>query len=149
MKKFKLLSFSIILLVVLAFLSFEKYDSSITSQVVQSDPDTTEWIVPDSVHAFVNPIEVNEELLIEAKAEYRKHCRSCHGRLGDGKGTGAVDVSTEVTDFTNQEFHTQSDGSMFWKISEGRNDMEAFKKKLSEEEIWLTVIYIKTFAPKD
>jgi mono/diheme cytochrome c family protein len=35
---------------------------------------------------------------------------------------------------------------MFWQISEGREEMESFKDKLKEEDIWLVVLYIKTFS---
>ncbi len=131
------------------FMSTQKFNENSVLKPLQQVSDTTEWIAPDSVNDLVNPIENDEESLKEGKMSYRVHCRSCHGKLGDGKGSGAGDISTVVTDFTNPEFHNQSDGSMFWKIAEGRNDMEPYKKKISEDEIWEIVIYIKTFAPAE
>jgi mono/diheme cytochrome c family protein len=138
---------SLILLALVLF-SSQTYPVNSTVLVAQSDSDTSKWIAPDSVNAFVNPIDVNDATIKEGSGIYRKHCRSCHGRLGDGKGTGASNISSEVTDFTNPEFHEQSDGSMFWKISEGKDDMDPYKKKLYEEEIWTVVNFIKTFAPQ-
>jgi mono/diheme cytochrome c family protein len=39
----------------------------------------------------------------------------------------------------------QSDGSLFYKISEGREDMPSFKKKIpDEEDIWSIVNYLRT-----
>ena len=149
MKKIKFEMVAFLILAALSFVSFQNQNVHITENVVQLVRDTSKWVAPDSVNALVNPIEVNEESLAEGKAVFRMHCRSCHGRLGDGKGTGAVDLTTEMPDFTNPEFLNQSDGSMFWKISEGRNDMESYKKKLTEEERWLVVIYIKTFASQN
>ncbi|MDH3246620.1 MAG: c-type cytochrome [Saprospiraceae bacterium] len=148
MKKIQFMKYILLTLAGFCLFSYQNPNPNgqITDGVAQLGRDTTKWIAPDSANALVNPIEADEESLLEGKAAYRKHCRSCHGRLGDGKGTGAVDLTTEVTNFTNPEFLEQSDGSMFWKIGEGRNDMEAYKKKMTEEEIWLTVIYIKTFA---
>lgn len=147
MKNLKiLLAPSILIIVTLIFVSALSYEHNFTSINVQTDSDTTIWVAPDSVNSMINPIEIDEEIMEESQMLYKKHCRSCHGRLGDGKGTGAADISTVPTDFNNPEFLKQSDGSMFWKISEGKDDMAGYSEKLSEEEIWLTVIYIKTFS---
>ncbi|MCK5208730.1 MAG: cytochrome c [Cyclobacteriaceae bacterium] len=110
------------------------------------DADTTKWITPSSVDDLVNPITPDEESIEEGILVYRKHCRSCHGRNGDGKGVQAKELSTPATDFTSPEVFEQSDGSLFWKISEGRNDMEPYKKKILEEDLWYVINFIKTFA---
>jgi mono/diheme cytochrome c family protein len=39
-----------------------------------------------------------------------------------------------------------TDGELFWKISEGHRPMPAFQGKLSEEERWQLVDYIRTFS---
>jgi mono/diheme cytochrome c family protein len=111
------------------------------------EADTTKWIAPASADDLENPIPPDEESIEDGSLVYRKHCRSCHGRNGDGKGVQAAELSTPTTDFTNPEVFEQSDGSLFWKISEGRNDMEPYKKKMLEEDIWFVINYIKTFAP--
>ncbi len=108
--------------------------------------DTSKWVAPAFADSLVNPIPVNEETLAEGALIYKKTCRSCHGRNGDGKGVEAADLSTPSTDFTIPTSVEQSDGSMFWKISEGRNDMDPLKDDLSEEEIWTVINYIKTFS---
>jgi len=111
--------------------------------------DTIVWVAPDSANSLVNPTKVDEELLLDGKMIYNKNCRSCHGKLGDGTGSGSKELETIPTDFTNPVFLNQTDGSMFWKISEGRDEMKTYKKKLSEEDIWLVVNYIKKFASDD
>jgi cytochrome c len=110
------------------------------------EKDTSKWEAPASANNLVNPIPVNEETLAEGALVYKKTCRSCHGRNGDGKGVEAADLSTAVTDFTNPEVFEQSDGSLYWKTAEGRNDMLPLKDDLSEEEIWMVISFIKTFA---
>lgn len=141
--------YPLFIMVTLVFVSTITHNDNFTSTRPLTDLDTAIWTAPESANVLVNPIEVDEETLEEGAMLYRKHCRSCHGRLGDGKGTGAADITSSPTDFTNPEFHKQSDGSMFWKISEGKDEMEAYKEKLSEEDIWLTVAYIKTFAQSE
>lgn len=108
--------------------------------------DSIKWMAPDSANNLVNPIEVNEESLLDGKMIYNKNCRSCHGKLGDGTGSGGKELATVPSDFTNPDFLNQTDGSMFWKISEGKDDMKTYKAKLSKEDIWLVVNYIKRFA---
>ena len=117
----------------------------------QIQQDSIKWIAPDSANKLINPFETNDENIAKGQPIYKKLCRSCHGRLGDGQGVEAEDLESVTTNFINPSFLEQTDGSMFWKISEGRDDMETFKEKLKEEEIWLVVLYIKTFsaAPKD
>lgn len=119
-----------------------QYDSALAM-------DSIRWVVPDSVNNLANPTEVNEESLIDGKMIYTKNCRSCHGKLGDGAGSGGKELATMPTDFTNPDFLNQTDGSMFWKIYEGRDEMKMYKKKLNEEDIWLVVNYIKKFAAND
>ncbi len=110
------------------------------------EKDTSKWVAPAEADGLINPIDVNEETLAEGSTIYKINCRSCHGRKGDGTGVEAADLSTPSTDFTIPASVEQSDGSMFWKISEGRNDMLPLKKDLSEEEIWMVINYIKTFS---
>lgn len=123
---------------------------------IYQEKDASKWLVPASADSLINPGEIDEETLAEGMLIYKRNCRSCHGRKGNGKGVEAADLSTVVTDFTKPDFLKQSDGAIFWKIAEGRemekkegqkkNDMEGFKKDLDEEEIWLLVNYIKTFV---
>jgi mono/diheme cytochrome c family protein len=42
----------------------------------------------------------------------------------------------------------ETDGGIFYKLSEGRMPMAAYKGKFSEEERWGLVNYIRTFAKK-
>jgi mono/diheme cytochrome c family protein len=131
------------LLLLLSFVPFNNSMNLISERIVQ---DSTKWVAPESADKMINPFESNEENIAKAMPLYKRLCRSCHGRLGDGQGVEAEDLESVTTDFTDPSFLEQTDGSMYWKIAEGRNDMESFKEKLNEEEIWLLVLYIKTFS---
>lgn len=106
--------------------------------------DAPKWVAPASANDLVNPYEMNDKNISAGLLIYKKNCRSCHGRKGDGHGAGAIGMSPG--DFTNPSFVNQSEGSMFWKISEGRTDMDPYNKMLEEEQIWLVVMFIKTFV---
>lgn len=104
------------------------------------------WTVPDKYVKMANPVKVDDASLKEGKAIWVKHCQSCHGKTGLGDGSKASQLKTEPGDFSTAEFHKQTDGAIFYKIAEGRDDMPAFKKKLpDEDEMWQVVNYLRTF----
>lgn len=137
---------SVLLVISLSFMALTKPGNNENLKMEQLVPDSTGWVAPASADDLVNPNEVNDEIIAEGLIVYKRNCRSCHGRKGDGHGVEAAELMTPATDFTNVSFLDQSDGSMYWKIVEGRNEMETFKGQLDDDEIWAVVVYIKTFS---
>jgi len=104
------------------------------------------WIVPDAAKNKKNPVASNAESIAAGKALWSTHCKSCHGAKGMGDGVKASQLKTVPGDFTKQDVQAETDGSLFYKTSEGRDDMPSFKKKIpDEEERWSIVNYIRTF----
>ncbi len=119
--------------------------------VFQSNAQTKneEWIVPDKYQKMNNPVKADAASLAEGKSLWAKHCQSCHGKTGLGDGSKAAQLKTEPGDFTKEAFQKQSDGVIFYKALEGREDMPNFKKKIPDQnELWSVVHYIRTFAKK-
>lgn len=104
------------------------------------------WPVPDRDKNMKNPVAGDAAALAEGKALYVTHCKSCHGTKGLGDGTKAPTLKTEAGDFSKTEFQAQTDGSLFYKTSEGRDDMPGFKKKIPDaDERWSIISYLRTF----
>jgi mono/diheme cytochrome c family protein len=104
---------------------------------------TEEWIVPDKYLNMQNPTDAEEDLDIGEEL-YMKHCKSCHGKEGLGDGTKAAEQEGDLGDFSSEEFQAQSDGSMFYKTTFGRDDMPNYDKKMpDEEDRWLVVNYMR------
>jgi mono/diheme cytochrome c family protein len=104
------------------------------------------WNVPEAAKNKKNPIAADATSLATGKSLWSTHCKSCHGAKGLGDGPKAAKLKTEAGDFSKAEVHTQTDGALFYKISEGRDDMPAFKKKISDaDDIWAIVNYMRTF----
>lgn len=126
---------SIILLLVSSFAlySFTLYQSK-------------EWVVPESARNVKNPTDkADKENLSIGKSLYAKHCQSCHGKEGYGDGPKAKELKGDVGDFSSPEFQDQTDGALFYKTTEGRDDMPAFDKKIPDaEDRWLIINYIRT-----
>ena len=103
------------------------------------------WPVPDNYQKMVNPVKSNPESLKDGKALWSQHCQSCHGKKGSGDGPKAAELKTEPGDFALAEVQKQTDGSLFYKISEGRKDMPGFKKKIPDhDDTWNIVNFIRT-----
>lgn len=109
--------------------------------VQQGDP----WEVPEKYEKMENPIEADKASVNIGKMLYNQHCKSCHGKEGLGDGPKAAQLDTPSGDFTTEEFRAQSDGNLFYKTREGRDDMPSFKKKIpDEEDIWHLVNFLRT-----
>jgi mono/diheme cytochrome c family protein len=94
-----------------------------------------------------NPVAATPETLAAGKRLYGLHCEKCHGAKGDGKGEKAAELSEEPTDFTRAgEMSRMADGELFVPIMEGKKPMPAFRDKVSDEEAWQIVDYVRTFA---
>lgn len=109
---------------------------------------TNEWVAPVRAAKKKNPIEVNEASLVKGKAVYVKECASCHGDKGKGDGPAVKDLEKKPGDMTSTKTQEQSDGALFWKITEGNKPMASYDKTLSEEDRWHVINYLRTLAPK-
>ena len=107
----------------------------------------SDWSAPAKAKAMPNPIPATPQAIGAGMSVYMDRCQNCHGEDGNGKGERADKLSIQPSDFTDaQAMRAQTDGELFWKISEGHRPMPAFKKKLSEQERWQLVDYIRTFS---
>ena len=103
------------------------------------------WPVPDNYKTMKNPVASSAESIAEGKTLYGTHCKSCHGTKGLGDGSKAAQLKTEPGNFSTADFQSQTDGSLFYKTSEGRDDMPSFKKKIPDaDERWSLVNFMRT-----
>ena len=109
--------------------------------IAQNDP----WPVPDKYNKMANPVKSDATSVATGKELWAKHCQSCHGKSGKGDGSKAAQLKTLPGDFTKADFQKQTDGALFYKSSEGRDDMPSFKKKIpDQDELWALVNYMRT-----
>ena len=103
------------------------------------------WPVPDAAAKKANPVKTSKESVSAGKTLYNQHCASCHGKQGLGDGNKAAQLKTHPGDFSTAAFQGQSDGSLFYKVDEGRGDMPSFKKKIPDaNDVWDLVNYMRT-----
>lgn len=110
--------------------------SMVLAQNTQYKPDP-KWVAPADAAAKKNPLAGNTEALAGGKKLFMRHCVECHNE----DGTGLQDAAN----LTLPSVQKQSDGSIFWKITNGnvKAGMPPFAR-LSDTERWQVVSYIRT-----
>ena len=71
------------------------------------------------------------------------NCVSCHGTSGKGDGPAAAALTPKPADWTSAKVQGESDGALFWKISNGRGPMPPWKH-LPDKDRWDLVAYVKS-----
>lgn len=119
------------------------------SFVNYQDAKTKPWDAPEASKKMKNPVKSSPESIAAGKTLFAKHCKSCHGATGKGDGPKSKELDTPSGDFSVAEFQSQSDGSLYYKTKEGRDDMPSFSKKITEDEdYWNIVNFVRTLGAK-
>lgn len=104
------------------------------------------WVTPHEATLVKNPVTSDNTTLSEGKKIYTTYCTPCHGTKGKGDGAAAASLNPKPADHTSAVVQNETDGSLFWKISEGRTPMPQYKTAFSETQRWELVNYIRTLA---
>lgn len=107
---------------------------------------TKPWIAPAAAQSIKNPVKIDAAILKEAKTLYITNCAPCHGEKGKGDGPAAAALNPKPADHTSAVLRNESDGSLYWKISEGRAPMPQFKKVLTDNQRWGLVAFIRSLS---
>jgi cbb3-type cytochrome oxidase cytochrome c subunit/mono/diheme cytochrome c family protein len=108
-----------------------------------SQIDRSYWLSAD-------PLPVTEANLLRGKEIFLDRCVGCHGLAGDGKGPGATFLSPPPADFTSADDACcggdTGPGDFYYRILHGwpGTAMENFGQRLSVDDIWRVVLFIKT-----
>ena len=78
---------------------------------------------------------------------YKQRCVLCHGPEGKGDGPGAAALNPKPRNHTDASYmSTQTDEQLLHSIREGKGQMPAWGKILTEEEMHSVLAYIRTLA---
>jgi uncharacterized membrane protein/mono/diheme cytochrome c family protein len=81
-----------------------------------------------------------------ARELFRRRCDKCHG--ADGTGSQGRDSLPEIPDFTDASWQSgRHDEQLLASILDGKDEMPAWRGKISEEHARSLLAYVRTFAP--
>lgn len=102
------------------------------------------WDVPANFKTMKNPVAPGDASTKAGLALYTKNCASCHGKTGLGDGVKARALKTFPGDLSKEAYQKQTDGEQFYKSKMGRDEMPKYEGKLSDDDIWNIVNYMRT-----
>jgi hypothetical protein len=102
----------------------------------------TTWEVPADRMAKLSTTGFTDQNRSSGKDLYQTNCKSCHGDPGKNN---VIKLVPPPPDPATTQMQQNSDGSMHFKISEGRGPMPAFKNVLSSADIWNVIAFIRSF----
>jgi mono/diheme cytochrome c family protein len=103
----------------------------------------TPWTAPESEKSKKSPIAASHKVAEQGEKVAKVNCVSCHGKSGKGDGAAAAALNPKPADWTSKKIQGESDGELFWKITNGRGAMPAWRH-LSENDRWALVQHIRT-----
>ena len=112
-------------------------------------PNWKAWKAPASARAVKNPVPATAKNIAAGKKTFEENCVMCHGEKGEGNGVAGQALNVKPANFTDKEMmKSETDGSLFWKMSTGKGPMVAWESTLSKTQRWQLVDYIRTLSKK-
>ena len=108
-----------------------------------ANPQPQLWTAPDSADSLVNPLKKMPKAWKKGAALYNTACVVCHGNRGWGDGIAGAALKPRPADLTSKLVQEQSDGAIFWKLTEGNSPMASYKAIYTDEQRWQLVEYIR------
>ncbi len=110
----------------------------------------TVWEVPEDARAMENPLPAEEDIIADAAVLYGRRCQMCHGETGKGDGPATRTIKPAPNDITTAEARDRmTDGEIFYKIETGKRPMPAQKGKMTEDDIWSLVHFVRSLQVSD
>src|SRR5262245_14357676 len=102
--------------------------------------------------ALKNPVKSSPQSIEAGQKAYQTSCTPCHGAAGKGDGAVAKNPVGKPSDLSDAKWdHGSTDGEIFVNIRDGigpKMAMKAFKGKVSDQEIWNIVNYLRSIGSK-
>ncbi|MEI8195575.1 MAG: cytochrome c [Phycisphaerae bacterium] len=119
-------------------------EATAPSAATQSGTTQPAIIVPAREARRKNPIPADEGSRATGKRIYAGNCEPCHNANGKGQGPVAHLLDLPPADLTDARYAKETDGTLYWKISNGHRPMPKFDNALPDESRWNVVNYLRT-----
>lgn len=98
-----------------------------------------------STGAFVTgfPVEVDHSLMEKGREKYQIFCQVCHSAAGDGNGITKQYGMVATASYQDDRLRNMPEGEIFNTITNGKGQMLPYRDKLSPEERWAVIAYVR------
>lgn len=103
------------------------------------------WKVPEVKKLKTANFKFTAEILKNGETIFKANCTACHGL--PGKASFAI-MTPSPGDPATDKFQLQTDGELYYKITNGRTPMPSFKNILSDKDRWSVISYFRSFNKK-
>ena len=104
------------------------------------------WQAPPEARQLQNPLNDDDTAWQKGQKIFNSLCASCHGQDGTGNPLMLKTLNPPPANLTSAGVQQQTDGEIYWKITEGRGLMASYKNMLTDKERWAVVKYIRRLA---
>ena len=99
------------------------------------------------------PVPASNELMQLGQKKYDIFCTACHGAAGDGNGV-TKPYGVLAASYHDDRLRGETDGYLYEVISNGKGLMYGLKDRITPEERWAIVLYMRALqfsqnAPAD
>lgn len=105
--------------------------------------------VPEQYEGLTNPFAGDADAIAAGNVIYDDNCALCHGETGMGDGPAAAGLPHAPVKFADCEWQSEhEDDHLFAAIVLGEADegMPAWGETLTEDEMWQSLAYIRSFC---
>jgi len=89
------------------------------------------------------PLPVDEALIRRGQGRFNIYCAPCHGVLGDGNGITKSYAMVATPSYHDDRLRVMAEGEIFNTITNGKNTMFPYADKLSPDERWAVIAYVR------
>ncbi len=97
----------------------------------------------DGTFARGFPVKVTEPFIRRGQNRFQIYCAPCHGALGDGNGITKSYGMLVTPSYHDDRLRTMPEGEIFNTITNGKNTMFPYADKLSPDDRWAVVAYVR------
>ncbi|HWQ31647.1 MAG TPA: cytochrome c [Blastocatellia bacterium] len=106
-----------------------------------------EWQAPAEYAGMRNPLAAKADAAKYGQYFYGQVCADCHGREGLGNGPLARLKGRQATNLASEMVQANTDGELFYKVSNPRLPHPKLQARLTDEQRWYIVSYLRTMRP--
>ncbi len=98
-----------------------------------------------------NPLRgapVTDEILAKGQWAFETYCAVCHGPQGKGDHSLSKEYPLVPPNITTDTYSKYTDGELYYRITFGWANMPGYGDKITDEERWPLVLYLRKLQGK-